>query len=118
MGLVYRAIWQDDRDDLVEVAHEAFEAWARSKYHVIGRIPEGSTPISVGGLDLVVEHRRAAEGALAGLEDTLTEDRGRERWRTRLRVLIDEDRGEQWLWVDLDRVTEDPFSIPDVAAPR
>ncbi len=131
MALIYRALWRDDRAELIDRVHEAFTVWVCGRYHVLGEVAEGRTDIELGDLRLAVESRRAClelghssggglgdgvepgsdRGLDRGLDDTLVEDRASERRRTRLRALVDGVTGEQWVWVDVDRVSSGP-SIP------
>lgn len=117
MSLVYRAIWEDDRTNLTEESRRSFERWATGKHGPTVQLNEEPNAIVSGDATVTTDARTVTDGTVAAFEATLTEERYHERWMTRLRVICSDD-GEQWLWVDLERVASNIFERQDVAAPR
>lgn len=119
MSLLYRGIWQDDRDDLCLVATESFRSWVASKGMALHIPDEGVVECSHehGTAEVVV--RRALAAGVDAVQFELVEDRPdhAERWTTRLTALEGE-KGDRWVWVDLERVADDMSSRPPLAAPR
>ena len=113
MSLIYRAVWQDDRAGLVDLTTRTFIDWAQDK-HGSGLVfePEPSTSgqISTSMRNIEVEE-------VSAVEISLTENLKDERWMTRQRVMSSEDGG-QWIWVDVERVADQNFRLPSIAAPR
>lgn len=117
MTLLYRAMWQDDqRHDLFDEAAACFAEWLAGKYPALAVPDEGDTNIVDNGdrVDLTV--RRAEADDVEAVQYELAEDRtSGARWTTRFVALRGE--GEQWLWVDLEHVTDDPTRPLVPAAP-
>ena len=105
MALLYRAVWQDRRTDLVGAVDEAFLSWVTEKES------RGQRPLPWNWEPVEGERIKAAIG-------TLVEERPNEEWRTTLRVVEDVTPGEQWLCVDVERTADDPYQLPEIAAPR
>jgi hypothetical protein len=120
VSLVYRAIWQDDRNDLIEAATESFTAWVIEKYPEMDidsdeSVLELEDTTAVSCVRVVAADDASLESAdgtvvscarvavatddVAATELILREDLVTDRWVTSLRVLFSAD--EQWLWVDL-----------------
>ncbi len=116
MTLLYRAIWQDDRDRIVDAAEEAFAGWMREKGIVVEMPDEGHAH---GHREAKVLVRRALSGDVEAAQFELSEERHElgERWTTRLTV-IDGPPGDRWLWVDLERVADAGSERPLLAAPK
>lgn len=113
MSLIYRAIWQDDRAGLLDVATTSFMDWAREKH---GSELEFSQTLSVvNGVETSL--RSATEGHVGATEATLIEEDGTSRWMTRQRVIVGGE-GDQWIWVDVERTTTEVFRQQDISAPR
>jgi hypothetical protein len=114
VSLLYRAVWNDDRPDLFDATAVSFRAWLRSKQ--IDLEPNEEAP-SADGLVEVTE-RRKCEGGVEALRLQLHEERpdSGERWSTIVTALRAKD-GEQFLWVDLERVAVDFSQRPDLNAP-
>ncbi|MEZ7240288.1 hypothetical protein QYS60_21295 [Rhodococcus sp. GXMU-t2271] len=120
MSLVYRAMWQDDRKDLCDVAFAEFKDWVESKYSEQLSIPtSGRTDALVDrngkciSLDVSVERAsNGNEGTLDTLRAVLTEDDEDEvRRQTTLRVWRQAresiDRASDgWIWIDNSVVGE------------
>ncbi len=127
MTLLYRAIWEEDRQKLDEVAAAAFLAWLRSKGIELEQLPDGessgdvhkprTSSLSLDQYELFVA--RAESEGVHGLRARLTEQRqgGSESWTTKLTVLQGSEAGGT-LWVDVERESEDPFARLVFKAPR
>ncbi|WP_208029419.1 hypothetical protein [Rhabdothermincola sediminis] len=119
MTLLYRAIWQDDRDALIDEAERVFAGWLQEKRVDVALPDEGAAEGTGenGPVELLV--RRALAGDVEAVQFELAEERPRfgERWTTRL-TAIDGGEGERWLWVDLERVADVESVRPPLAAPR
>lgn len=119
MTLLYRAIWQDEREHLVDEAEKAFRQWLTHKKVKIELPKEGfadaTSPHGPG--EVVV--RRAFAGATDAAQFELSEERPQfsERWTVRL-TAIDGGKNERWLWVDLERVAGPGSVRPPLAAPK
>ena len=112
MSLIYRAIWRDDRHDLSESAPATFERWARSKH---GDGLDFDPILSMSG-GVGASRNEAEVDGVHSVESTLVEEAGSDRWMTRQRVLA--TPAEQWIWVDVERTTDEVFRRQDIAAPR
>lgn len=119
MTLLYRGIWRDDRSDLIPSITGQFRDWLPTKAIEIDvpdeGVVEGSYPN--GKFEVVV--RRAALEETRATQVKLSEERPGtgELWTTRL-TGIEAPGGEQWVWVDLERVADDSSERPQWAAPR
>ncbi len=119
MTLLYRGIWRDDREDLLVSITEQFRTWLATKEIQIDLPDEGVVDgaYRTGEFEVIV--RRAETDGTAATQIELSEERpgSGERWTTRL-VAIAAPHGEQWVWVDLERVAENSSERPQWAAPR
>jgi hypothetical protein len=113
MSLIYRAIWRDDRDDLISKTSSSFIGWARDKHGE--HLHFGPEPSTEAGITTSL--LQARKDGVCAAEVVMIEDVGPDRWVTRQRVLTTE-AGAQWIWVDLERTTQEIFRQQDVAAPR
>lgn len=119
MSLLYRGVWQDDREQLLEAAAATFSSWLASK-RIDLRVPDEGVvggEYDTGRVEVI--SRRAIAPKVDALQLELIEERPAfgERWTTRLTVL-DGEVGDRWVWVDLERVADDASSRPPLAAPR
>src|SRR3954454_4719462 len=143
MSVLYRAMWNDDRDDLVAAALACFQDWVNHKSDGALEMPhtgrvEGTTLVrsrAAGGAWRTVANPaevtvyradqpgsdRVRETARASLVET--RDDG-SRWSTTLRVWScahpeDPDLGEGagWLWVDVEAVSSESLTGTVIAAP-
>jgi N-acetylmuramoyl-L-alanine amidase len=117
MALVYRAIWTDPNPALIAAGRSAFAAWLKSK-EIPVELPETGTAITANA---EISVTAVDDGDVSALRARLIEERpaaaGVERWTTTVVWLTSKEEG--WIWVDLERVSDDPFARqPDVAAPR
>ena len=113
MGVVYRAVWEDDRADLADVARREFTEWINRKGIRLdppdnGEVRDG--PVTVGSVIAEAEDCRA-------VRLRLEEDREDQYWGTTLYVIEQSDR--RWGWVDLEWTANDVYRRPpDFASPR
>ena len=117
MGLLYRAIWRDDRYDLTEDALRIFQTWIESKRLDLDIITTDHSTSE----DSEAVVRRATHGDASVLQATLTEHKkphGRdERWLTTATWITQGELG--WVWIDIERESDQIFgSEPLVAAPN
>lgn len=143
MSVLYRAIWNDDRDELVPAALAAFRDWVLHKSdgdfvtpasgRMIGttsvsiRRPDGTWAKAPQPAEVTVHLADQGEhGILRAARASLVETRDDgSRWSTTLRTWScaeaeDSDVGEGrgWLWVDVEAVTYDSLIDIVIAAPR
>ncbi|MGY1751089.1 hypothetical protein [Modestobacter sp. SYSU DS0511] len=143
MSLLYRAIWNDDRDDLPREALAAFQAWVARKSG--GGLPvpeggraEGTTVTRSRNADgswiesahpaEVVVRRGEQQGSGSVRQATsaaLVEHRpDGSRWTTTLRTWSctapensELGEGSGWLWVDVEAVSSESMTGTVIAAP-
>lgn len=112
MALLYRTIFTDERPHLIEDARELFAQWLASKGIEL--------PVAAGdGAEDVVEVSEVehTQDGIAARRMTLHEDRrgAGERWSTTMTVI--DSSTERCVWIDLERVADDPFGLRPVLAP-
>ena len=117
MSLQYRAIWSDNRPDLVDSARPNFQDWVASKGINLSVPDEGRERADSN--EVVVD--RAADEDIRALRIRLVEEHpvegGAERWMTTVHWMMDGAVG--WVWVDVEWVSDAAFARPpDMAAPR
>ena len=117
MSLQYRAIWSDNRLDLIDSARTAFQEWVASKGIKLSVPDEGSE--RAGAAQVVVDH--ASDRDIRALRIRLVEEssveEGAERWTTTVHWMLHGTVG--WVWVDVEWVSDAAFARPpDMAAPR
>lgn len=119
MTLLYRGIWRDDREDLLASIKNQFGTWLPTKEILVDLPEEGGVNGAYPAGEFEVIVRRADSDGTAATQIELSEERpgSGERWTTRL-VGIAAPQGEQWVWVDLERVADDSSQRPTWAAPR
>ncbi len=127
MALLYRAIWEDSRRDLVDVAADAMVEWLRIKGMAVDGLVEGETEAEMGRTvhgDVVTGTgvlgvRRAVVDGLVAMRARLVEERPAEgsRWTSTLSVVAPNSAPGGTLWVDIERVSDDPFSRAPFRAP-
>ena len=105
MTLLYRAVWRDDRSDLVQAVGDAFVDWAAEKDagDPLVLTPEWEPVTTPDGPAAVGSLREQQQDAI---------------WLTTVRVAVDLGRDEQWIAVDVERTTDDAFVRHEIAAPR
>lgn len=113
MSLLYRTIFSLPRPDLVGDVRSSFESWLRSKGIDVEVPAEGSAHAE----HTEVSAARAAEGDLEAVRLALHEERQGERWSTTVTAIAED--ADRCVWLDLERVTEDPYGRPpQIAVPR
>ncbi|MFD6856176.1 hypothetical protein ACFWB0_14205 [Rhodococcus sp. NPDC060086] len=129
MALVYRAIWQDDRD-VCEAAQAEFSRWIeaeKSNGELDVSIPKrAAADITRNGrkvhLDVSTEHATGDDDVASAFRANLTETDGDGvRWQTTLRswvIRTEGGRAEGWLWIDLTVVGDVDVQRLSPAAPR
>ena len=114
MSLHYRAVWRDDRPDLFQHALAAFESWTSSKGLSVALPSEGH---STDGYH-EVEIRRAADGNARLIQTSFIEPPkprvSTDLWKTTATFISHECEG--WVWIDVERESEDVFGRPPVIA--
>ncbi len=127
MSLVYRAIWQDDRDELCAHALTDMRTWISEKCHdqidvpetgyVAATIREGASDCSV---DIMVEQAGAHDASITALRTAMAEVRSDGvRWKITLRVWQEPATGTGFVWTDLSAVGDNPnLRTLAPAAPR
>jgi hypothetical protein len=133
MALIYRAIWEDDSGQLLELGEDALVEWLRSQKRVpagllASGLPDGeiSTTVEASrfGNDagtVTVETSRADAGGVRALRAAVVEDRPEagERWTTTLTALVptDDEASAGDLWVDIERESRDPYTQVPLRSP-
>ena len=117
MALLYRAIWRDDRLDLIDSGRPTFQEWIEGKSISLPVPSEGVQ--KSGSNEVVVDH--ASAGQTKTLRIRLNEDRavdnGEERWTTTVHWMA--HAGQGWIWIDIEWVSDSAFTHPPkMAAPK
>jgi hypothetical protein len=111
MSTIYRAVFSDDRPGLVAGARDLFRTWLTGKGIEI-EVPTVGCAKSEGR---TVEVITAQEGDVETIRIRLDEEAAHQRWSTILTAMA--AAGEGWVWVDLERVTDDAYGPPPGLAP-
>jgi hypothetical protein len=126
VALLYRAIWEEDRPELLDVATEAALTWLRHKGLSLDLLPDGEQtgeffdsrvlPLFATGYELSA--KRAEVQGTRALQIRLVElrDYEKQRWTTTFTTLCPGNPGGAF-WVDVERVSADPFSRVPFRAP-
>ena len=113
MALLYRTIFALPRADLIGDVRDAFQSWVQSK-GIDADIPSAGT---YSGEGVEIAGAETSDAGLNAIRLALHEERDAERWSTTVTAISNQD--ERVVWVDLERVTEDPYGRPPlVAVPR
>src|SRR4051794_27565375 len=113
MALLYRTIFALPRADLIGDVRDAFQSWVQSK----GIDADIQSAGTYSGEGVEIAGAEASDAGLNAIRLALHEDRDAERWSTTVTAISNQD--ERVVWVDLERVTEDPYGRPPlVAVPR
>lgn len=113
MAVVYRSVWEDDRIDLAAVAYEEFASWVASKRIALD-VPDAGEVRSNG---VAISCVRAEADGPKALRLRLEEDGNNQFWSTT--VMVIEDAGRRWGWVDLNFDTTEVYARPpDFSSPR
>lgn len=129
MALIYRAIWSDDGPDLIASGAGEVTRWLRETKRIrVEAIPDDELrgelrydrfdSDAVGPFELST--RRADVGGTKALQIRLHEHRPAvgQQWTTSLTVLQVSGPGTGVLWVDIERLSDDPFERVSFRAPR
>lgn len=113
MSTIYRAVFSDDRPDLITGARESFARWLAGK----GREVEVPTSgrVDLDGGAAAIEVIAAEEEDVQALRLRLDEEGSGQRWSTILTAMVSDAEG--WVWIDLERVSDDAYGPPPVVAP-
>ncbi len=119
MAILYRALWADDNDALLEDGRAAFVEWLRSKSLELEPVENSLVTSEDEMAEVACQVGENAD--LSALRIRLSEDKdqanGVERWSTTAHWIRSSDGG--WVWVDTERVSDDYYNQPPVvAAPR
>lgn len=122
MALIYRAMWRDDRPDLLDAGPDVTSDWIKTKrrrtYANLWVPAPGEAP-AVDGTCTVARSDAEIDGARA-VRLRLTEEReiplGTETWITTAHFLRSDEEG--WVWIDLESTSSDVYrQRPDRVAP-
>ncbi len=111
MSTVYRTIFADDRPDLTQGARELFLQWLNVKGIEIELPESGRTDNGSMGVEVITARDIGVEAVRLRLD----EENSGQRWSTILTAIAAEDQG--WIWIDLERVSDDTYGPPPVLAP-
>ena len=115
MTITYRAIWQENRNDLELVAKKTFEDWVKDNHPELDLSTDSASYISSTGFETLVSARTSIEeNGFSITEFFLREEDGSERRTTTLRVTAGD---ENWVWVDVERVSDNLWARPDTKSP-
>ena len=116
MSIQYRAIWQDDRPDLIDTGIAIFQEWINTKDIELnipteGRANNESHEIRVDNV---------SENNIKALRICLDESRpnteARQKWTTISHWMTDGTNG--WIWIDLEYESGNISYYPNVFAPK
>lgn len=113
MSTLYRAVFADDRPDLVAESRHLFGQWLSGKGIEVEVPTSGRVDLDGGGI--AVGAIAAEEGDVEAARYRLDEEASGQRWSTILTVMTADEGG--WVWIDLERVSDDAYGRPPVLAP-
>ncbi len=115
MTVTYRAIWQENRSDLGIIATKVFNDWIQDRYPSLDLATESLT-CTTSASQKITASGRTVVGANgnAATELSLREEGVADRWTTTLRVATGQ---EQWLWVDVEMVSDDLWARTNPSGP-
>lgn len=116
MTLVYRAVWQDSRSGIHDVALKYFTPWVVRKGFPSTVALNDSTRVD----HMEVLHRSVDDGTSRADQLSLAEERPNSRgdfWKTTLTTISEPETN--WVWIDLEWVAEDVYARqPSWTPPR
>jgi hypothetical protein len=122
MSLLYRSIWEDSREDLRSVARHAMRRWLDEQKHLdVGELTDGEVGFETATGPTRLSTTSGKASGRAAVRTRLIEIRpaSGERWITTLTAITaDESEDGGTLWVDLERVSEDPFARVPLRVPN
>lgn len=113
MSTIYRAVFSDERAELIVSARDLFSRWLGGKGIAVD-VPESGRAEAQGGR-AAVEVLCANDQDVEALRLRLDEEASGERWSTILTAMA--AAGEGWVWIDLERVSDDAYGPPPALAP-
>lgn len=114
MTLLFRMVVEDDRDNLLDSATGSVTTWLKQKNY-IAELPPVGQRVATDSLEMSTDE--VEDDHVAVRRHTVSEDQATGRWTTTVTAMTTPD-GRGWLWVDLERVSDDPWGkAPDVAIP-
>ena len=115
MTITYRAIWQENRNGLELVAKKTFEDWVKDNHPELDLSEDTSSYTSSAGFETLVSARTSLEkDGFSITEFFLREENDSERRTTTLKVTTGD---ENWVWVDVERVSDNLWARPDTKSP-
>jgi hypothetical protein len=133
MALIYRAIWQDQPQQLLAHAERELVEWLRTQKRLPAELLDFGLPDGEATLDVEASHfgndagtvtietSRAATESVEALRSRVIEHRpdAGERWTTTLTVLVPTGPGAEpgSIWVDIERESRDPFARVPLRSP-
>ena len=114
MSLLYRAIWQVTSDNLLEISHQEFTRWVRSKHPGLSLSNKGEG--NIGGVETLVDQGSSEVGSIKRWK--LREDNGQDQWITTFTALQNAVGSEQWIWIDLENVSTAFLRQVNSASPK
>ena len=111
MSVQYRAVWQDDRSDLIDTGRTVFQEWINSK-NIELEIPTVGV-INNDSYELRVDY--VSEENIEALRITLDETPDKQRWTTIVNWMTYGTKG--WVWIDIEWVSDSISNQPRIFAP-
>ena len=112
MSVQYRAVWQDDRSDLIDTGRAVFQEWINGK-NIELEVPDVGV-INNNSYEVRVDY--VSEDNIEALRITLDETPDKQRWTTIVNWIIYGTNG--WVWIDIEWVSDSISNQPLVSAPR
>jgi len=112
VSTLYRAVFSDDRSDIVVGARGLFQSWLAGKGIKLEVPASGRAEIDNGR---AIEVIAAEDGDVEAARLRLDEEASGCRWSTIVTVMA--SGGEGWVWIDLERVSDEAYGPPPVLAP-
>lgn len=111
MSTIYRAAFSDDRPELVTAARDLFGSWLAAKGIAIDVPTAGREESEERAVEVITAH----DGDVSAIRLRLDEEISSDRWSTILTAMA--AGGEGWVWIDLERVSDDAYGPPPLLAP-
>lgn len=113
MSTIYRAVFSTADNDLITGTRRLFGEWLAGKGINVD-IPD-SGRADCANLTSSVEAIHAEEADVQALRLRLDEEVSGQRWSTIVTTMVGPSEG--WVWIDLERVSDDVYGPPPVIAP-
>lgn len=112
MSIVYRAVWTDERPDLLAAGRDVVQRWLRGSRPDLEVPGEGTARDE--GVEVVVARVEDADAGVDALRIRVSEERstarGEERCSTTVHWIAHDGAGS--VWIDVERVADDAFDLP------